>query len=84
LASLGKGKGVLSLSGIPRPGRTRARRPRRAGQLIPPPSHHARKAQGVAVRTGAERGKVRKKGWGEADKPVPQVSERYVKGRGHR
>jgi hypothetical protein len=62
---------------------TRARRPRRAGQLIR--GHPiARKAQGGAVRSGAEMGKVRKKGRGEADKPVPQVSERKVKGGGRR
>jgi hypothetical protein len=41
------------------------------------PSHRARKAQGGAVRTGAEMGKSEEEGMGgEADKLVPQVSER--------
>jgi hypothetical protein len=46
------------------------------GPAHPRPSHCACKAQGGAVRSGAEWGNVRKKGRGAADKTVPQVSER--------
>jgi hypothetical protein len=59
-----------------------ARKLRRAGQLTPG-RPIARRVRGGAVRSGAGE-KVRKKGRGEADKPVPHVSERKEKGRGHR
>jgi hypothetical protein len=63
---------------------SRARKPRRAGQLTP--GHSIARARHRAARCGREQrwGKVRKKGRGEADKLVLQVSEREVKGRGHR
>jgi hypothetical protein len=52
------------------------------GQLIP--GHPVMRVRHRAARCGREQrgGKVWKKGRGEADKPVPQVSERQVKGGG--